>query len=405
MASQAGPLNSAVLTTAPPPPRPSGRWKYLTATAIVLAWTWDVLRVTTGEVTAHPRFAVEVAEIPVEAGPVLPEFTQIASHELPIPPGKPMSHASSLLPVTEADGRRVIVAYWFAGSRESGPDVEIFTSRFDPARNLWSPPTVAVNRHVLALQLDFAVRRLGNSVGWVDKEGKVHLFAVATGLGGWSASRIVHLVSDDGGHRFSPLRVLPLSPWFNTSNLVRAPAIALDDGGALLPLYFEIGNKYPLALRISADGTPRAMVRMSDDAEALQPAVIALDGLRAVALLRDRGDSRTMKLLSTADAGRSWSDEGATNLANPNSSMAGARLPSGNLVAVVNTSPEGRHDLAIAASRTGHDWKIVKMIESGAVNEEFSYPALLVEGNRMHVTYTYKRQSIRHRIYTIGPAL
>jgi len=178
--------------------------------------------------------------------------------------------------------------------------------------------------------------------------------------------------------------------------------VPLDDGGALLPLHFEIGNKYPLALRVSASGHPRELTRMAADGEALQPDVIPLDSLRAVALLRDRGDARTMKLLSTTDGGRSWVDEGATNLANPNSSVAGLRLPSGILLAVVNTSPEGRHDLAIAASSTGHDWRIIHMLEAGVENEEFSYPALLLEDGRLHVTYTHRRQGIRHRVYALG---
>ena len=399
---RAGSLNSAVSAHRGPPLRRGRYLATLTVAALVLAWTWDAWRESTEPEHAHPRFAVASSPAAGNLLHAVPTLTEVESHVLPVPPDKPMSHASSLVALTERDGRRVLVAYWFAGSRESGPDVEILTSRFDPASNAWSAPTVAVNRQVLAQQLDFSVRRLGNSVGWVDRTGKVHLFAVATGLGGWSASRIVHLVSGDSGHTFTPMRVLPLSPFFNTSNLVRAPVVPLDDGGALLPLHFEIGNKYPLALRVSASGHPRELTRMAADGEALQPDVVPLDSLRAIALLRDRGDARTMKLLSTSDGGRSWVDQGATNLANPNSSVAGMRLPSGIMVAVVNTSPEGRHDLAIAASSTGHDWRIIHMIEAGVENEEFSYPALLLEDGRLHVTYTHRRQSIRHRVYALG---
>ena len=402
MQPRAGSLNSAA-----PTPRLSllHRGRYLatlTVAALVLAWAWDAWRESTAPEYVSPRFAVVASPASINATPALPALTEVESHVLPVTPDKPMSHASTLVALTERDGRRVLVAHWFAGSRESGPDVEIMTSRFDAVRNTWSTPSVAVNRQVLAQQLGFGVRRLGNSVGWVDRTGKLHLFAVATGLGGWGASRVVHLLSEDDGYTFTPLRMLPLSPLFNTSNLVRAPVVPLADGGALLPLYFEMGIKYPLALRISASGLPREVTRMSADSDALQPDVIPLDGLRAVALLRDRGDSRTMKLLSTSDGGRSWVDEGATNLANPNSSVAGLRLPSGILLAVLNPSPKGRHDLAIAASTAGHEWRILRMIEAGAENEEYSYPALLMDDGRLHVTYTYRRQSIRHRIYTIG---
>ncbi len=366
---------------------------------LLLTWAWDVVRVAND--LRHPEPAFAVQEDRPAYGLATPVLTEIGRHAIPVPGDKPSSHSSSIVAIPGASGRVDLLAFWFAGSRESGPDVEIVSSRFDGVTLEWSPPRISLNRERLAADLDFSVRRLGNPVAWVDASRKVHLFAVATGLGGWSASRVVHLVSEDEGITFEPERVLPLSPWFNTSAMVRAQPVALADGGALLPLYFEFGNKYPIAMRVSASGVPVAIVRMSHDVEALQPAIVPIDSHRAVALLRDPGETRTLKVVSTRDAGLSWADEGMTNLANPNSAVAAARLPGGTLLAAVNPSRTERSELAMAVSRSGRDWTVVQTIASGGEDDEFSYPQLLVQGDLVHLTYTDRRQRIAHRIYRI----
>lgn len=371
----------------------------MAALSIACAWAVDLARESSPALAANTEFAVAV---PQEGVPAWPGLTELAVHAIPTDPGKASSHSSSLALVVDAQGRRNLVAYWFAGARESAPDVEILSSRFDLEAGAWSQAKVAVNRSDLALELDFWVRRLGNPIAWVDGRGKVHLFVVATGLGGWAASRVAQLTSADAGRTFKLLRVLPLSPWFNTSNLVRAPAAPLRDGGALLPLHFELGNKYPIALRLSPTGSPVEIVRLSGDNEALQPSIVALDGSRAIALLRDHSDARMLKLASTRDGGRSWSDQGHTNLPNPNSSVVALRLPGGALIAALNPSRQGRKELVLAMSRTGREWEIVRSVEAGMHEDEFSYPSMLIQENRLHLTYTHRRQSIKHRIFEIG---
>jgi len=376
------------------------RIRTVTALAIALAWILDIASGPSSPTRVAPAFAVAAGK---PAGPSAPvTLTEVARHLIPGDPGKPSSHSSSLAFVPDPNGPGSVVAYWFAGARESAPDVGILSSRYDVAHRRWTAPRAVVDRHALALEMDFFVRRLGNPVAWVDSVGRVHLFVVATGLGGWAASRVVHLLSDDRGHSFRPLRVLPLSPLFNTSHLVRAPATALADRGALVPLHFEIGSKYPVALRLSPTGEPVEIVRVSSDETSLQPSIVALDGERGLALLRDHSDARSLKIAGTDDGGRSWTDRGRTNLSNPNSSVVAARLPGGVLVAALNPAREGRTELALAVSHDGQDWKIERMLESGARDEEFSYPSLLVAGNALHLTYTYKRQAIMHRVFRIG---
>lgn len=379
------------------------RIRTATALAIALAWILDVASGLASPSLVAPAFAI--AAEPQAARPAAARapgaLTEVARHLIPTHPDKPSSHSSSLAHVPDPNGPGSLIAYWFSGARESAPDVEILASRYDPARGAWTEPQSVVNRHALALEMDVFVRRLGNPVAWVDAERRVHLFVVATGLGGWAASRIVHLRSEDGGIRFRPLRTLPLSPWFNTSHLVRAPATALADRGALVPLHFEIGSKYPMALRLSPSGEPLELVRVSNDETTLQPSIVALDGERGVALLRDHSGARILKLAGTDDGGRSWTDLGRSNLPNPDSSVVAARLPDGALVAALNPAQEGRSELVLAVSRNGRDWKIERTLESGTREDEFSYPSLLVAGDTLHLTYTYKRQAIKHRVFRL----
>jgi predicted neuraminidase len=368
--------------------------------ALGLAWAIEATRDPAVPGLGGPRFVVQASD-PAAATPAFPRLTVTAAHRVPVDPGKPASHASSIASFEDAAGAGGILAYWFAGSRESGPDVEIVGSRYDPQRAEWSASKVVVNRHDLALRLGFNVRRLGNPVAWVDAQGRVHLFVVGTGLGGWAASRIVHLLSADGGLSFAPLRVLPLSPLFNLSTLVRAPAKTIEDGGALLPVHFEIGRKYPMVLRLSPLGVPVGLARMSHGPHSLQPSIVALDADRAIALLRDSGPERRLRQVSTDDGGRSWSDEGPTNLYNPDASVVAVRLEDGTLVAALNPARDGRRSLVLAMSRTGTDWQVVQTVESGAGDDEFSYPSLVLAGDRLHLTYTHQRRFIMHRVFAI----
>lgn len=340
-----------------------------------------------------------------------------AGGHLPILTGKPAAHASTIVSTGDGRGGRELVAYWFSGERESAHDVEILTSRYStgadaaPAPDLgedgrrWTPSASVVNRHSLGAALGFGVRRIGNPVAWTDADDRVHLFVVATGLGGWAASRIAHLVSDDQGRSFKANRILPLSPLFNTSMLVRGAPVAMADGGMLLPIYFELGNKYPVALRLGADGRPLEVTRVASGLAYAQPSIVALAPDSAIALLRDCGPSRLLRLARTDDGGRSWQPMETLDQPNPDSSIVAVRLPDGTLAAVGNPLASGRHSLALLKSVDGHAWKHWHQIELGEQGDEFSYPSLQLVGRELHVTYTWQRKNIRHRSFVLESAL
>lgn len=326
-----------------------------------------------------------------------------AAGRIPMPADTPAAHASTLLALP-ADHPAAVQAYWFAGSRESGPDVQIVMSQFDRAGQQWTPAVAVVNRHEVGPQLGHALRRIGNPVAWRDAQGRTHLFVVATGLGGWAAGRILHLRQDDAQQPFVPLRTLPLSWLWNTSHLVRAMPLPLADGGMVLPVYFEIGVKYPVALRFDAGGEFRGMVRMSQRRDLLQPTLLARSETEWLALLRDNRADRKLRAVQTTDGGFSWQDLPDPGPANPDASVAGLALRPGLMFLAHNPRAESRAQLALSLSRDGgQNWTVLETLAQAPPGKEMSYPSMAWADDSLWVSYTEQRQGIAWQRFTFVP--
>ena len=327
-----------------------------------------------------------------------PNLLRRSQGHIPMPANTPAAHASSLVAMPKHHAA-ALTAFWFAGSRESGADVQIAASQFDRASQQWLPARFVVNRSQLAEQLGFAVRRLGNPVAWVDAQDRLHLFVVATGLGGWAASRIVHMRQSDDGHDFQQLafeavRVLPLSWLWNTSFLVRAAPLPLTDGGMVLPVHFELGLKYPVALRFDAQGEMLGMARISSQKHLLQPTLVPLSATHWLALMRSQHADGKLGVAHTLDAGQHWVDLPNLTLDNPDASVAALALGPGALVLAHNSSPRSRQWLDLSASDYGLNWTLAQPLARGGSGDEFSYPALAWADDSLWVSYTDQRRRI-----------
>lgn len=338
------------------------------------------------------------AGVPAAAGPLMLQ----AAGRIPMPAAAPAAHASTLLPLP-ADQPAALQAYWFAGTRESGPDVQIAMSQFDRASQQWSPATYVVNRHEAGAQLGFGLRRIGNPVAWRDLQGRTHLFVVATGLGGWAAGRILHLRQDAAQQPFRALRVLPLSWLWGTSHLVRAMPLPLADGGMVLPVYFELGLKYPVALRFDAAGGFRGMVRMSRRGDLLQPTLLMRSETEWLALLRDNRPQRQLRAVQTQDGGRHWQDLPDPGLPNPDASIVGLSLRPDLMFLAHNPRPESRTQLALSQSADGWRWSPLERLAQGGERSEFSYPSMAWVDGSLWVSYTEQRQAIAWQRFTFLP--
>ena len=308
------------------------------------------------------------------------------------------AHASDLLAMP-ASSPAVLTAFWFAGDRESAPNVQIAASQFDRASQQWLPPKYVVNRHAMGAQLGSGIRRIGNPVAWLDASGRMHLFVVATGLGGWAAGRILHTVQSSPGQglaelEFAPLRMLPLSWLWNTSYLVRSAPLPLADGGMVLPVYFELGIKYPVALRFDRMGAFVGMERISQRKHLLQPTLLATSATDWLALLRDNLPNGRIGVARSSDGGAHWSDADSLPLVNPDAAIAALALAPGQLALVHNASPHSRGLLDLSTSADGLTWTRAVVLEQGTDADEYSYPSMAWADGHLWVSYTDHRTRI-----------
>ncbi len=322
----------------------------------------------------------------------------VARGHVPMPEGARAAHASSLLPLP-AGHPAALGIFWFSGERESGPLVQIAASQWDRGSQQWLPARTVVNRHVLGAQLGFGVRRLGNPVAWLDAQGRVNLFVVATGGGGWAASRIVHLRQSSGGNtlaelEFAPVRMLPLSWLWNTSFLVRNAPLPLADGGMVLPVHFELGWKYPVALRFGRDGDFLGMTRISSRPYLLQPTLVMQSAQEWVALMRDGRANGKIGAARTTDGGVHWHDLPDLPMVNPDASVAGQGVAPGHMLLAHNSSPGTRAVLDLSHSADGLHWQRLHTLAQGPDDAEFSYPAMAWADGSLWLSYTVDRTSL-----------
>ena len=71
-------------------------------------------------------------------------------------------------------------------------------------------------------------------------------------------------------------------------------------------------------------------------------------------------------------------------------------------LASIRKSIRGDRPLNVAVSADGKEWQAALVLESEPL-KEFSYPAVIQTADgRVHVTYTWKRQRVKHAV--IDPA-
>ena len=101
------------------------------------------------------------------------------------------------------------------------------------------------------------------------------------------------------------------------------------------------------------------------------------------------------------DGGRSWSPLALTDLPNPNAGIDAVSLRDGRQLLVYNRSTDARTPLNVALSADGVSWNAALVLERDA--GEYSYPAVIQTSDGLvHVTYTWKRERIKHVV--IDPA-
>jgi len=189
--------------------------------------------------------------------------------------------------------------------------------------------------------------------------------------------------------------------------VTRNKPITLANGDILLPLYDE--REWACLFAYSSDGEKSwgfsAPIRSQPGN--IQPAAVQLPDGSLLALMRTGGKGGYIWRSHSFDAGRTWTPPRPTELPNPNSGIDLIRLPApdqaqvanGHLALAFNNTPRGRPPLNVALSLDeGQTWPHIRAPETGP--GEFSYPALLqTQDGLIHVTYTYRRETIAHTLF------
>ena len=300
----------------------------------------------------------------------------------------PQSHASTLAELPDG----TLAAAWFGGTREGASDVGIWFAR--KAGGRWTAPVeIASGMQPLPPGQSTALPPMfpcWNPVLFQPGRGPLLLFyKVGLRPSEWWG---MMTRSADGGLTWSPARRLPegvLGP-------VKNKPVALPGGDLLCGSSTE-DRGWRVHFERTADlGLTWTRTEAINDGVAvgaIQPSILLLPGGGLLALGRSR-QGRIWEARS-ADGGRTWTGLRLTALPNPNAGTDAVTLRDGRHLLVYNDSSTARTPLSVAVSKDGEVWTPVLALEDGP--GEYSYPAVIQSADgRVHVTYTWKREAIKH---------
>jgi predicted neuraminidase len=298
----------------------------------------------------------------------------------------PSCHASTLV---ELDGGGLLCA-WFGGTRERAPDVAIWTARFDGGA--WSIPVKTAEEPGIPTW---------NPVLWREAAGGLILFYKAgpspeTWSGFLKRSR-------DGGQTWSEPELLPAGLFGPIKN---KPVAGLR-GEIVAGTSVESYRAWTSWVDISPDGG-RTWSRHGPIAVPgvpkgnIQPALWRCTDGRLRMAVRTTERVGRVCLAESSDDGRTWSPARATPLPHPNSGLDAVKLADGRVLLVHNHTPSGRTPLSLTVSEDdGDTWLVRRALEDGP--GEYSYPAVIqARDGRVHVSYTWRRERIKHVV--LSPA-
>lgn len=305
----------------------------------------------------------------------------------------PSAHASTI--VETGDGP---VAAWFGGTRERHPDVGIWVSRLESGG--WSAPTEVAN----GVQPDGTRHPSWNPVLFQPTGGPLALFyKVGPSPDTWWG---LVRTSTDGGRTWSAAAKLPdgiLGP-------IRAKPVELGKGvmlagsstehdGWIVHMERYSGDWSLSSLASAASWVKSAPLNTAKEFGAIQPTVLVHSPTSLQILCRTR--QKVIAESWSSDGGRTWSAMKATALPNPSAGIDALRLADGRFLLVYNPTATGRAKLDLAISRDGKDWTRAAVLEDAP--GEYSYPAMIqARDGKIHVTYTWKRERIKHAV--VDPA-
>ncbi len=297
-------------------------------------------------------------------------------------------HASTVLPLSDGS----VVAAWFGGSSEGNDDVKIWVSVREKGE--WCAPySVSVEGKPLPHW---------NPVLFLRKNGEIVLyFKYGKPIPEWVT---YFAVSKDGGKSFSKPKILVPGDCDGGRGPVKNKAIRLKDGTVLAP-----------ASKETKRGVWKCFVDISkDDGKTFTHSNFILrpkKNLRPVNMIQPtlwedengihallRTNSGHIYKSDSKDGGFTWCKAYETPMGNPNSGIDITKLPDGTLILIMNPIFENWGDRAplilMKSTDGGKTFEEFFTCEPTTGDHEFSYPAIVADGNDLHITYTHEREGI-----------
>ena len=325
-------------------------------------------------------------------------------------------HASTLTKL--ADGE--FLAAFFAGLREGEADVAIWLARTQ--NGVWQPPHRLIAEAGLAhwnpvLHHQDGATWLFYKVGptvhdWITRWVVSH----DQGLS-WSTPQ--ELVAGDAlprGPVKNKLIVMSNGEWLAPSSIENEATwdafadISSDHGKSWTKFDVPIDHRPPTTANAGEVWTGLAANALW---ETDVDRVFKWDGVIQPTLWESAPGSVHMLMRSTrgyvyrsdsADFGRRWCAAYATTLPNNNSGIDVVRLNGGGLILAYNPIAGNwgrRYPISLAYSAdNGQCWSNIFDMESE--EGEFSYPAIIADGNLIHLTYTWNRKNIVYQRILLG---
>ena len=305
-------------------------------------------------------------------------------------------HASTI-----AETSSGLIAAWFGGKHERNPDVGIWVSRHDGSK--WSKP-IEVANGVQSPDLRYPC---WNPVLFKPRDGTLMLFyKVGPRPSSWWGMLMRSV--DDGKMWSEPCKLGMDEKIGHLIGPVKNKPIQLKDDSVLCPSSTEHdGWRVHFELTRDLGKTWQVIGPINDGSQfgAIQPSILSYADGKMQVLCRSKQNVITQSWSN--DGGKTWSKMTGTELPNPNAGIDAVTLADGRQLLVYNHTvsdekkfPSGRNMLNVAVSTNGKDWKPVLTLERS--KGEYSYPAVIqTSDSNVHITYTYKRQSVKHVVLSL----
>lgn len=309
-------------------------------------------------------------------------------------------HASTLAVLPD----KSLFAAWFAGSKEGADDVKIWGAR--RKNGVWEQPRVLAGEEglphwnpVLFVPGDGSVR-LFYKTGRVIATWQTRIMISKDNAESWSES--FEMVPGDFGGR-GPVRnkiiILDSGRWIapasNEQGAWRAFADYSDDQGKTWQKSEEIFADLSKPGEINPEFSQIQVSEQSYSGRGVIQPTLWEDAAHQVHMLLRSSEGRIFRS-DSPDGGIHWVPAYPTTLPNNNSGIDLVRDPSNRLFLVynpigINWGPRTPLHLAVSEDN-GDTWTDLMTLED--IPGEYSYPAIISDGDKLYITYTYNRKNI-----------